>query len=130
MWSIRPHHGLCTLFFEGKGYSEAFTARMWEIIHQAEQGGELCLTSRADEICENCPNRQGDHCTGGSAMVYDERVLSLTGLREGEVITVHQLQQAVKEKILRPGKLEEVCGGCQWAEICRRKVLEKQYGAQ
>lgn len=121
---IRPHHGLCTLFFEGKGYSKAFTDRMWKIIYEAEQGSELRLVCRADGICEVCPNRRGVRCAGGNALVYDEKVLSLTGLREGMTVTLGQLQQAVQEKILQPGKWEEVCGDCQWAEICRRKAAE------
>ena len=31
MLSFRPHHFLCTLGFEGKGYSDAFTRNMAEI---------------------------------------------------------------------------------------------------
>ena len=29
---FRPHHFLCSLGFEGKGYSEAFTANMTGIV--------------------------------------------------------------------------------------------------
>ena len=31
-YRIRPHHGMCLYFFEGKGYSEGFTK------HMAEEG--------------------------------------------------------------------------------------------
>ena len=29
-YRIRPHHGMCLYFFEGKGYSEGFTKHMAE----------------------------------------------------------------------------------------------------
>ncbi len=99
---------------------------MGKVLQEAEQGRRLYLTCRADEICEQCPNRRGERCSSAHALDYDQKVLSLTGLREGEAVTLKQLQQAVEEKILRPGKLEGVCGSCQWAEICRRKGAERQ----
>ena len=30
-YRIRPHHGMCLYFFEGKGYSEGFTKHMAEV---------------------------------------------------------------------------------------------------
>lgn len=29
---LRAHHGMCLLFFEGKGYSEGFTAHMQTVL--------------------------------------------------------------------------------------------------
>lgn len=121
MWTIRPHHGLCTLFFVGKGYSPDFVRRMGEIIETAAHGGELRLTTQADEICACCPNRVDDQCSGMNAPAFDEKVLALTGLNEGDIVTLPHLQTAVTEHILHPGRLEEVCGDCQWADICRNQ---------
>lgn len=81
----------------------------------------MCLTAAADEICKKCPNRRGESCRGVNALAYDREVLNRTGLREGDTVTLGQLQQAVEEHILRPGALEDICGGCRWIEICQRK---------
>lgn len=127
MRCIRPHHGLCTLFFEGKGYSPAFVERMGQIIRETEQGESLRLTASADAICEKCPNRRGEACRGVNALAYDQEVLKRTGLREGDTVTLNQLQCMVKEHILRPGALETICGECRWIEICRRKWTEMKH---
>lgn len=126
MRRIRPHHGLCTLFFEGKGYSAAFVEGMGQVIREAEQGEVLRLTAAADEICQSCPNRRGTACSGVNALSYDREVLRRTGLREGDIITLNQLQCSVEEHILRPGGLEAICGKCRWFEICQRKWMERE----
>ncbi|HEZ7990826.1 MAG TPA: hypothetical protein RWO66_07705 [Ruminococcus sp.] len=33
---LRPHHGLCIGFFEGKGYSDEFTANMSAVIEKLQ----------------------------------------------------------------------------------------------
>ena len=60
----RPHHFLCSLGFEGKGYSEAFTANMAAIVmgRLRAAGGDATLievTPATDDICAPCPKRRG-----------------------------------------------------------------------
>lgn len=126
--TLRPHHGLCTLFFGGKGYSEAFTRHMTETIRTLRQGAPVRLDMEADEICKGCPKRRGRACSGSKAAAYDRAVLALTGLREGEELTLSRLQECVRMDILLPGRLEEVCGGCQWAALCQRAWRRMQTG--
>ena len=38
---LRAHHGMCLAFFEGKGYSDGFTAHMRDILHSLK-GGYPC----------------------------------------------------------------------------------------
>lgn len=65
---FRPHHFLCALGFQGKGYSDAFTANMSAIVHdrlRAENGGKtrIEVIGAADDICQPCPKRRGTLCT-------------------------------------------------------------------
>ena len=63
----RPHHFLCSLGFEGKGYSEGFTANMSAIVmgRLRTAGGEATVievTGGLDDICAPCPKNRGHAC--------------------------------------------------------------------
>ena len=55
-YEIRPHHGLCSLFFEGKGYSGGFVRHMADVLAQLGQNPVIRLAEGADELCGCCPN--------------------------------------------------------------------------
>ena len=40
---IRPHHGMCFSFFQGKGYSGAFTENMAAMKERLEENPEVTL---------------------------------------------------------------------------------------
>jgi hypothetical protein len=60
----RPHHFLCTLEFEGKGYSLDFAANMSAIVVdrlRAKNGDKAAIevTASFDDIRAPCPKNQG-----------------------------------------------------------------------
>lgn len=55
-YNIRAHHGLCISFFEGKGYSENFTANMAKMIALLEVDPNVKIIDHTDEICKACPH--------------------------------------------------------------------------
>ena len=60
-YRIRPHHGMCLYFFEGKGYSEGFTKHMAEVMDWllGKNGpASLQLVGATDEICSACPHNK------------------------------------------------------------------------
>ena len=59
---IRAHHGMCLTFFEGKGYSEAFTQQMQRISDAMKGNPMLQIVKRDDVICRKCPHLQGGLC--------------------------------------------------------------------
>lgn len=116
---IRAHHGMCVAFFQGKGYSDEFTAHMSEIIHRLEHHPTIRISTQTDAICEKCPNNQRGICEAESKVAeYDRQVLKRCGLSDGMIIPYADFKKAVYENILLPGKREEICGNCQWSEIC------------
>ncbi|MCD7746473.1 MAG: DUF1284 domain-containing protein [Lachnospiraceae bacterium] len=60
--ALRAHHGMCLAYFEGKGYSEGFTAHMQNMLDLFLEEGEngkgprVRLVTCPDEICTACPN--------------------------------------------------------------------------
>ena len=121
--SLRPHHGLCLGFFEGRGYSGAFSRNMAAVLASLTARSPIRLTSGHDVLCGSCPNRT-KACENAGA--YDRRVLALCGLTAGQSLTWGELRQAVQTGILAADRLSQVCGGCPWADICQRKLTEQR----
>ena len=123
-YRIRPHHGMCLYFFEGKGYSDGFTAHMAEVKNWllGEKGqASLQLVGETDEICSACPHNKGGRCESAEKVNrYDNGVLQYTGLQEGQELTFPEFERIVEEKILQPGYGRAICGDCQWREICHK----------
>lgn len=118
-YKLRPHHGMCMAFFQGEGYSTEFTAHMARVIKTMEQNPTICLTSETDEVCAKCPNDLGGRCnTAEKVARYDEQVLSLCGLKEGEELSFADFRKKVFDNILLCGKRETICGDCQWTQLC------------
>jgi len=67
MICLRPHHGMCLAYFEGKGYSDGFTVNMQKMLEFFEKGADIELTVSGDEICKECPNLKE-----GSGWVIDK----------------------------------------------------------
>lgn len=118
-WPIRAHHGMCLAFFEGKGYSDGFTAHMERVKRAMAENPRICVTDGADVICTACPNNQNGVCTDGEKVLeYDRQVLLRCGLKPGQELYFREFQKVVYEQILLPEKREEICGNCQWTQLC------------
>ncbi len=119
-YKLRPHHGLCIQFFRGEGYSPKFVRNMTKIIEKLEENPEIQLISGADDLCRTCPNRVGevDCRSDEKVLCYDAAVLKLCGLESGERLLWQEFSQRVYQEILNRNLREEICGECQWTELC------------
>ncbi len=119
---LRPHHGMCILFYEGKGYSTGFTDHMSRVIRLLNDDTSVRITSGPDEICSCCPNLNEKVCLSDEKVhKYDRMVLDMTGLQDGSECTYGEFSRSVKEHILLSGRRREICGDCEWDEICRKR---------
>ena len=87
--SLRPHHGMCFQFYEGKGYSPDFTDHMGKVIEAFEDAPqqEVRIITATDIVCENCPNNEAGVCVSQDKVTrYDEEVLRVCGISEGELM--------------------------------------------
>lgn len=124
-YKIRPHHGMCIAFFQGNGYSDEFTAHMSGVLHKLEDNPIICITTQTDIICSKCPNNiQGVCETEKKVAEYDRQVLKYCGLSDGMVLPYLDFRKLVYEKILFSGKREEICGNCEWDEICHLNIVK------
>lgn len=120
--TLRPHHALCLLFFEGKGYNQNFIERMTAFM--ADPSRLVQITGGCDILCHACPHNLAGVCDDEvKVTLFDQRVLNLSG----EVFQANQPQalitlcQSVYETILQQRLLVEVCGECEWAALCQGK---------
>ena len=119
---LRAHHGLCLRFFQGKGYIGAFVENMARKKAMLEENPLVRLTDQADEICRACPNNLCGQCESAEKVRrYDRTVLSLCGLTPGDVLPYRELAERVLGSILIPGRREDICGDCQWTDLCQYK---------
>lgn len=120
-YHIRPHHGLCIAFFEGKGYSPSFVRHMEKTIANLK-GASIQLVKGGDEICTHCPNHQDGACTQAEKVAaFDQKVLELCHLQPNQRIPWEEFSRLVYEEIIHSGKRKQVCADCEWNSICSSK---------
>ena len=118
-FDIRPHHGLCTAFFIGKGYDTVFVDNMAMIIDILEsKDPTVKLVSGTDIICQKCPDNTGGKCSGTKADIFDSRVLDILGIQKDTELKWNVFRDMVRHRIIESGRLAEVCADCQWFSIC------------
>ena len=82
MIRLRPHHGMCLAYFEGKGYSDGFTENMQHMLELLEKGADVEMAVFGDEICKACPNLKHGVCLSADLVEhYDRKVLEYCGLK-------------------------------------------------
>ena len=118
--ALRPHHGLCMAFFQGKGYSGGFTAALAARLEELEGTRRpVVLTVGTDAVCAPCPHNRNGVCTSADkTAAYDRAVLTVCGLEEGAVLTFSEFTRLVQRRIIAPGLRRKICGDCQWDRLC------------
>ena len=115
----RPHHFLCSLGFEGKGYSPDFTENMTAIVigRLRAPGGDatpIQVTGATDDICAPCPKRRGALCTSQDKIkTLDRAHAHALGLGPRETLTWGEAKARIRAQVL-PGSLKTLCQGCEW----------------
>ena len=101
MICLRPHHGMCLAYFEGKGYSDGFTVNMQKMLEFFEKGADIELTVSGDEICKECPNlKEGSCVSAGLVEAYDRKVLEACGLSEKVQMRFQEFVENVQKNVI------------------------------
>ncbi len=130
-YKLRPHHGMCLAFYEGKGYSRDFIENMNCIAARLQENPVITLWQGCDDLCKCCPNAQDANANDcekhiicrSSHLVqqYDQAVLDACGLHYNDKLSYHDFYKLVQENILSKPLFHHICGNCQWHEICHKK---------
>ena len=131
MLRFRPHHFLCTLGFQGKGYSSTFVKNYTKIVEKllsAEDELMIEVVSKTDDICAPCPNRLGRFCNKEAKIAsLDCKHAKILGLKTGERLTWAQAKQKLK-KHMSVDAFAFACQGCPWKDygFCEAALVNLQ----
>ena len=119
MIKLRAHHGLCLYFYHGKGYSNEFVKNMNKIKEDLEKDPLITIINSCDDICARCPNNLNNKCSSLEKVNrYDSKVLNECKIEPNSVMRYSRFNKLVCDNILEEGKRENICGDCEWSQIC------------
>lgn len=125
--NFRPHHFLCTLCFQGKGYSLAFVANYESIAAHIKEdpASPIKVVNRTDSICDPCPHKQGALCDAQEKIAtLDAAHSAALDIRPGDVLTWTEAQQRIADK-LTLAKFHTICATCHWKALglCEKTLI-------
>jgi len=130
MLRFRPHHFLCTLCFQGKGYSPEFVQNYQAIVDvlHSESGDETLIqvVSDTDDICSPCPHKRATRCeTQTKILKLDTAHAKALDLNFGETLTWGEAKLRIKQ-LLDLDCFEKICQPCGWkaSGMCREAIQE------
>lgn len=127
MLNIRAHHLLCTKNFVGQGYSDDFSKNMTRAIKKLEENPKVKLVADLDDICGPCPENLGHKCKNYDLVkYYDKRVLDFLNLTQDEIYSWEDIKKLACDIIFSKNRREEICGGCQWNELCKEVEAKRR----
>lgn len=130
---LRPHHLLCLQKYTGNGYDAAFAANMDELIRRltADPDTTVQLTAGRDDVCAACPHMLDDICDSEEKVDrMDRGVLAACDRSFGQIDSWRALARAAREQVLETEGFRQVCGDCQWIELCRNTQRGWLYGKE
>lgn len=130
MIRFRPHHFLCALGFQGKGYSRDFVENFREIMeHLKAPDGDAHLievVEITDSICAPCPQRLGALCEAQEKIErLDEAHRRILNLKGGDVLSWGEAKERIASNI-DIQTFERICTECSWKDLgyCRTALIE------
>lgn len=117
----RPHHFLCTVGFEGKGYSPEFIQNFTEIANTLRNGNGddvlIEVTAHTDSICTPCPHRRDQLCENQNKIsALDVAHAEILNLKESEILSWGEAKTRIKEKMTLE-KFHQACEPCNWKKL-------------
>lgn len=118
LFHLRPHHLICNLCFQGKGYNQEFIEN-FRILHQAlkKRHNKIKIIQGTDDVCSKCPEKQTNSCKNEAVVKkIDCAYLQILQLKYGEIITVYNMEKKIK-KYLDLQKFHLACKKCSWKTL-------------
>ena len=119
---LRPHHLLCIQKYTGNGYDRPFAANMEVLLRQltAQPDTAIQLTEGRDDVCAACPHMVDGKCASEEKVQrMDRDVLAACSLSYEQSDGWRALAASAENKIFQTKQFNEICGPCQWFELCR-----------
>ena len=126
MFLFRPHHFVCFLSFQGKGYSSDFVDRVNEILTTLKDNPQeklISVVQGCDSACEKCPNQKFGKCQYDEAVSEKDSAYStLLNITYGNKLSFSDMQK-IRTRI-RKDDFIKVCAKCMWFDICLHNLFQ------
>lgn len=131
---FRPHNFMCTLGFQGMGYSPAFIRNFTQIVTALRRNENLSITivGESDSVCAACPNKRDLVCKDEKKIrSLDERHSKILGLMKGRSITWKHAKALIKKR-MTVDAFHKACEGCSWKVlgVCEKALRDLTIDAQ
>ncbi len=119
---------MCTLAFQGYGYSQGFVENYKKIASKVISGPntQIKVVDNLDSICSACPSqtKQGKCTKQAKVLELDRRHKEVLGIKIGEILTWSEAVKRIREKMSLE-KFDYACKGCNWQPhgMCRSALL-------
>lgn len=127
--AFRPHHFLCALCFQGKGYSKPFIANftaIMEILNTAEETN-IQVVKETDSLCQPCPHRQGQRCeTEAKIALLDHAHADALHIKVGDILTWKDAKKRIRDTISLP-VFDQICATCEWKPLGLCETVVKSH---
>lgn len=119
--AFRPHHFLCALCFQGRGYSPTFIANFTAIMEKLNQpGGDttpIQVAPHTDSICAPCPHRTDETCASQSKInALDTAHAKALGIKAEDVLTWGEAKARIANQISLD-TFHSICRRCSWKKL-------------
>jgi hypothetical protein len=128
---FRPHHFLCSLCFEGKGYSTKFVKNFTQIVAElrSENGDDILIEVTEgvdDNVCSACPKNIGKICKQYEITTpLDKAHIEILRLKTGDELTWGEAKQRLK-KYMTIENHHKACAKCEWLKygMCEGRLRD------
>jgi hypothetical protein len=122
---FRPHHFLCTLGFQGRGYNDAFVANYVAIKDSLTDDTLIEVAPHTDSICTPCPHARDLLCATQEKITgLDNRHHAAMGFTPGLQLTWGEAKEKMKKLTVQ--EFHTACEGCSWKAlgVCEKALIE------
>ncbi len=90
-----------------------------------ESNPKVTVVQNCDIICQACPNNAEGACLSEPKVnSFDRRCLEICGLKAEDKLSWSELKKFAFEKVIVTNRLGEVCGDCEWFQLCAKTKKE------
>jgi hypothetical protein len=118
---FRPHHFLCSVAYEGMGYSKPFVANFDRIAQEIRHDEDIKIqvVFGLDAICSHCPHQNlNSHTCNDQILInkLDNAHARILKIKDQEIISFRDAKERIRKNMdLR--KFYAACAPCEWQKM-------------
>lgn len=127
---LRPHHLICNVCFQGKGYNKIFVDNFIDIHTKLETNKykiQIIKHTFQDDLCKLCPQKNISNellCnTEDKVFEFDTKYLNVLDIKYDDVLSMHDVKNKIQQHLTLE-KFRNICGKCSWFKhgICENII--------